>query len=210
VTGRWPRFGVRPLRVDPLLDPRCLVDTEAVALDGADGVCRAPRLGAGRGLGPETLLVLVVGLLSLAWFLRERAALPARRIALVLTLVVGAIPGTYAVLTVRADRPGRVDASARALTRLHDQIRAFATARPCAWVRTESCVACVATAQLALVGHTCTGETTEAPIDLFSDALDVGCAEVDGALRCGTVDDDAAIEGGVPMLDDPFAEEPAP
>lgn len=196
--------------MDPLIDPRCLVDAEAVAIDGADGVCRAPRLGAGRGLGPEALFVLAIALLALAWFVRERAPLAARRGALVLTLLLAAVPGGYAVLGVRADRPSAAPGIARKVTRLHDDVRAFASERGCAWLRTRSCIACVETAELALVGHACSGETTQAPIDLFSDALQVGCAEVDGALRCGTVDDDAEIEGGVPMLEDPFADDPGP
>ncbi len=196
--------------MDPLIDPRCLVDAEAVMVDGADGVCRAPRLGAGRGVGMEGLVGLAVAVLALSWFVRTRVSLRARRVALVLTLALAALPGAYAVLFVRADRPSAADRAARQVVRLHDGVRAFAVERGCAWLRTESCTACVATAELALVGLTCEGETTQAPIDLFTDALAVGCAEVDGALRCGTVDDDARIEGGVPMVDDPFAREPEP
>jgi hypothetical protein len=190
--------------MDPVIDPRCLVDLEAVAIDGADGVCRAPRLGAHHGLGPEALVVLVVAVLALGWFVRERASLRARRAALVLTLLLAAIPGAYAVLVVRADRPAAIDADARRIARLHDGVRAYAAGHGCAWLRTESCTACVATAELALVGHTCGNDDDAAPIDLFTDALTVGCSEVEGALRCGTVDDDTEIEGGVPMRIDPF------
>ena len=192
--------------MDPLIDPRCLVDLEAVAIDGADGVCRAPRLGAGRGLGMEALVVMSVAVLALAWFVRERASLRARRSALVLTLVLAAVPGGYAVFAVRSDRPIAAATAARRIARLHDDVRAFAAEKGCAWPRTESCIACVPTAQLALVGLECAGDATTAPIDLFSDALAASCGEVDGALRCGTVDVDMEIEGGVPMRVDPFAE----
>jgi hypothetical protein len=191
--------------MDPLIDPRCLVDLEAVTIDGAEGVCRAPRLGAGRGLGVEALVMMVVALLAVGWFVRERSSLRARRVALVLTLALAAVPGAYALFAVRADRPAMVASGGRRIARLHDAVRAFASENGCAWLRTESCVACVPTAQLALVGLGCGGETTEAPIDLFSDALAASCGEVDGALRCGTVDDDFEIEGGVPMRVDPFA-----
>lgn len=193
--------------MDPLLDPRCLVDVEAVAIDGADGVCRAPRLEAGSGLGGEAMVGLAVAVLALGWFVRERAPLRARRTALVLTLLLAALPGAHAVLVVRADRPSAIVTATNRITRLHDAIRELAIAHDCAWVRTTRCHACLGTAELALVGHACGAESTEAPIDLFSDALAVGCSEEDGSLRCGTVDDDTQIEGGVPMRVDPFATE---
>ena len=192
--------------MDPLIDPRCLVDTESIAIDGADGVCRAPRLGAARGLGVEALLVLSVAVLAFAWFARPAPA-RATRFALALTLLLGVLPGAYAVLAVRADRPTAVWTSARHITRLHDAVRAYAAREGCGWIRTASCLACVETAELALVGLTCPSDTSAHPIDLFSDALESGCAEADGSLRCGTVDDDHAIEGGVPMTRDPFAPE---
>lgn len=194
--------------MDPLIDPRCLVDLEAVMIDGADGVCRAPRLGAGGGLGIETVIVMVVALLAVGWFVRERASLDARRAALVITLALAAVPGGHAIFAVRADRPTVLASSARRIARLHDGVRAFGGESHCAWLRTESCVACVPAAELALVGLECAGGETGDPIDLFSDALDLSCGEVEGALRCGTVDDDHRIEGGVPMRIDPFADGP--
>jgi hypothetical protein len=185
--------------MDPLIDPRCLVTTEAVVVDGANGICRDSRLRS-HVSGAAAAVALVALVAGLAWFSRERVSLTLRRAALVLTLAIASIPGLYAVLAVRADRPAEVDRSARRIARTEDEIRAFAAAHRCAWIRTQSGSAAVPIARLAITGYgpSAPGCETPAPIDLFADALEGGCTDVDGTLRCGTVDDDTQLDDAAP------------
>jgi hypothetical protein len=177
--------------VDPILDPRCLMTTESLVVDGANGVCHEPRLEARHPPGAASAFALAMTIGAISWFVRDRVPLRLRRSLLLLTLVVAALPGAWAILAVRADAPRTIDRSARRLTRTHDEVRAFTEAHGCAWIRTESSVAAEPVARLAMAGHRC---TDPAPIDLFADALESGCVErADGSLACGTVDDDSAL-----------------
>lgn len=177
--------------MDPILDPRCLMTTEAVIVDGANGVCHAPRLEARQPPGAEALFALAMTIGAISWFVRERVPLRLRRMLLLATLVAASLPGFWAILAVRADAPRTIDRSARRVTRTHDEVRAFAEAHGCAWIRTESSVAAEPVTRLALTGHRC---ADPAPIDLFADALESGCVESDdGALACGTIDDDTLL-----------------
>ncbi|MFO0686463.1 MAG: hypothetical protein U0234_30645 [Sandaracinus sp.] len=177
--------------MDPILDPRCLMTTEALVVDGANGVCHEPRLEARRPPGAASLFALFFVVGALSWFARDRMPVGLRRGLLVLALAVAALPGFWALLSVRADAPSLSARSARRLARTHDEIAAFATEHECAWVRTEGSIAALPVARFALVGHRC---AHPAPIDLFADALESGCTEAeDGSLACGTVDDDSRL-----------------
>jgi hypothetical protein len=176
--------------LDPILDPRCLVTTESVVIDGANGVCHEPRLHAHDGPGAMALFALVMMLGALSWLVRDRISLRLRRALLIATLAAASIPGFASLLAVRADAPAHVARTARRLTRTHDEVRAFAEAHECAWIRTDVALAAVPIARLAIVDQHC---TDPAPIDLFADALESGCTETDGALACGTIDDDSRL-----------------
>ena len=175
--------------MDPLVDPRCLVTTDAVLVDGASGVCHGNRMNAGEPLGLVELGVLVLALVAAVWVLRAGAP-RVRRIALVATLVFGALPGFTSVLFVRADRPRNIRRAGREVTALHDAIRDYAGAHGCAEVVRSECTACEAIADLALAGLRC---EAPAPIELRGDAISSGCAEEEGHLVCGVMpfEDDA-------------------
>lgn len=177
--------------MDPILDPRCLMTTEAVIVDGANGVCHEPRLQARQAPGAAAVFALAMTLGATSWFARTRVPLGLRRALLLASLVLASLPGLWAILAVRADAPATVDRSARRIARTHDEVRAFAQARGCAWIRTESAAAAEPITRLATVDLRC---ADPAPIDLFADALESGCVETgEGALACGTVDDDTAL-----------------
>ncbi len=169
--------------MDPLVDPRCLVTAEALLVDGANGVCGAPRHHAGEAPPlPASSLFVVVFVVALA--VRLRRPLMARPGALLAgALVVGALPGLIAVVAVRADRPFAVGATADRVVHVHDEVTAFARAHGGAFLRTEAELAVVPIARLALARMP---ENRDAPIDLFEGSLDEGCEEIDGALTCGT------------------------
>lgn len=177
--------------MDPILDPRCLMTTESLVVDGANGVCHEPRLDARQPPGMASLVALAMAIGAISWFVREKVSLRLRRGLLFATLAVAALPGFWAILTVRADAPRAIDRSARRLTRMHDEIRAFARTHECAWIRTESSVAAEPIARLAMAGLRC---DDPAAIDLFADALEMGCTEqANGSLSCGTIDDDSRL-----------------
>lgn len=165
--------------------------TEAIVVDGANGVCHEPRLEARQPPGAASLFAALFVVGALSWFARDRLPVQLRRGLLVLALAVAAVPGVWAIFAVRADAPGQSARSARRIARTHDEIAAFARAHECAWVRTESSIAALPVARLALIGQRC---ASPAPIDLFADALESGCTEnEDGSLSCGTVDDDSRL-----------------
>lgn len=177
--------------MDPILDPRCLLTTESIVVDGANGVCHEPRLEARRPPGMASLFALAVMVGAMSWFLRTRLPLRLRRGLLLGTLALASLPGFWAVLAVRADAPRTVDRSARRITRTHDEVRRFGREHGCAWIRTESALAAGPIARLALGGLRC---ADPAPIDLFADTFESGCVErEDGSLACGTIDDDSRL-----------------
>ena len=165
--------------------------TESLVVDGANGVCHEPRLDARQPPGTSAVIAIAMMFGAVSWFVRARVSLRLRRALLVGTLALAALPGFWAILTVRADAPSTIARSARRLTRTHDEIRAFAHAHQCAWIRTESSVAAEPIARLAMAGQRC---SDPASIDLFADALESGCVETEhGSLACGTVDDDTRL-----------------
>ncbi|MBX7194579.1 MAG: hypothetical protein K1X94_21160 [Sandaracinaceae bacterium] len=166
---------------DPLQDPRCLVTTEALVVDGANGVCRDARVGDASVLRAASWIVGAA--LVVAWWRAER--LPRRRrVAVVVALAtMAALPGWYALLAVRADSPSHVAESARDVHRLHDGLRDFARRHGCAEVTVDACTGCAPIARLALSDLIC---ATPASIELHEDALEVGCLEHEARLVCGT------------------------
>ncbi len=165
--------------------------TEAIVVDGANGVCHEPRLEARRPPGAASLFAALFVVGALSWFSRDRLPLRLRRTLLLSALAIAALPGYWAIFAVRADAPAVSARSARRIQRTHDEIATFARAHGCAWVRTEGSIGALPVARLALVGARC---ADPAPIDLFADALESGCVETDeGSLACGTVDDDSRL-----------------
>ena len=166
---------------DPIHDPRCLVTSEALFVDGANGVCHDPRVG---DPSPWRAVGLVVATaLVIAWL--SRARLPSRRrAAWLLALALGAaLPGWLALLVVRADGPMQISASAAETRRLHDTLRDFAREHGCAEVRLDHCLTCAPIARLALSGLTC---DHPASIELHEDAASGACAVEDDTLICGS------------------------
>ncbi len=171
--------------MDPLLDPRCLETTDAVVVDGANGICHGNRMNAGEPLGVGPLGVLLLALVSLAWLTGRGGLARARHAALAATLVLGALPGAMSLVFVRADRPRNVRRAGREVAALHDAVRAFAEEHGCAEVVESECTACAAIVRLALVDLRC---EAPAPIELRGDAIVSGCAEEEGRLVCGVLD----------------------
>lgn len=179
---------VTPRSMDPLHDPRCLVTTEALFLDGANGVCGTPRHHAGEA-PPALGLVLFVGVMAVALAVGRgaRRLLPRQRRALgvvaVGALVACSAPGLYALGAVRADSPTSAATSAHGVARAHDQVRAFATAHGGAVLRTETETSVVPIARLALTDVPGPGAS---PIDLFDGTLEEGCRDLGDTLACGS------------------------
>jgi hypothetical protein len=159
----------------------CITTTEALVIDGANGVCRDVRRDAGEPLGFEVLPAL--GMLAVAvWALRS-VRLAARRWLVMAAIVAGAaLPGWNALLWVRADRPTTIYAHAARVAALHDAVRSHATEHGCAEVVHDECLACRPIALLALVDRRC---AEPAPIELHADALESGCEASGARLVCG-------------------------
>lgn len=160
----------------------CIATTAELVIDGANGVCADARDGAGAPLTfaelAPVLGLMVLGAVML--WLRKRRRAPIA--ALGLMLAAAALPGTYAALAWRADRPAEVRASVAPIERLHDGIRAFADEHDCAELVRSECLACEPIARLALVDRRC---NFPAPIEIHADALEAGCIDEGGRLRCG-------------------------
>jgi hypothetical protein len=176
--------------MDPLHDPRCLVTTEALFLDGANGVCGTPRQSAGEG-PPALALLTFILVLAVAITVRTRSRLLARRTIVMATvaLALAALPGLWAILALRADRPTDVATSASRVARAHHAVHAFAREHRGAVLRTQTEISIVPIARLALIGVSHGGVATSAPpaaIDLFDDTLEDGCRVLGDSLVCGT------------------------
>lgn len=167
----------------PVSDPAsCIPRTAELIIDGANGVCAHSRSAAGETLTVGELAPFV----GLAWLAAAVLALKARQVrrtaALVALLGAAALPGAYAALMWRADRPAAVAESVAPIAALHDELRRFATEHHCAELVRSECLACEPIARLALVDRRC---AHPAPIELRSDALEAGCIELEGRLVCG-------------------------
>ncbi len=165
---------------DPLTDPRCLVTTDALVIDGANGVCRDARLGeasASRALA----WLLLAALVFAGW--RAKGITSRRRAALVaVTALLAAAPGYLALARSRADAPSRVAQSAEEIRDLERSMRRFARAHGCAVVEGDACAACAPIERLALSGLSC---ASPAAIELRADALHGACVERGARLVCG-------------------------
>lgn len=172
---------------DALTDPRCLVTSESLLVDGANGVCRDARLGSREGGAWRASALLAGALLIAAWL---RAPRPSRRtrLAVLAVLALGAAaPGAWALCAVRADRPAHASVAAEGPTRLHDAVRAFASRERCAAVRIDRCESCDPVIRLALAEQAARGcEGPAAWIELHEDALGGRCVERRRTLACGT------------------------
>jgi len=159
----------------------CITSTEALVIDGANGVCRDVRADAGAPLGLEVWLTLVLVAVA-AVVLRARTAVARRRWIIALMLGAAAIPGTHALLVLRADRPTTIYAHAARIVALHDAVRSYATEHGCAEVVRDACLACRPIALLALVDRRCSDPM---PIEFHADALESGCEARGARLVCG-------------------------
>lgn len=160
----------------------CIPSTAELIIDGANGVCAHSRGAAGQRLTAGELLPFA-GLALLGAVVLARKAGHAHRVwALIALLSAAALPGAYAALRWRADRPTAVAASLAPIASLHDELRRFATQHHCAELVRSECLACEPIARLALVDRRC---AHPAPIELHADALETGCVELQGRLVCG-------------------------
>lgn len=157
----------RSVPIDPLRDPRCLVTTDAIVIDGANGVCHDARIAGGRGrfdsLAVHTALslaVLAASLIALS-LVRRGPARPVRALrglapiapALVLALVA-ALPGVWALTYVRADAPHRWPArAARLAQRLDTVVRFAAQHQGCVIAELSACPACDPLVRYAVPVH---------------------------------------------------------
>lgn len=153
-----------PTRSDDLawLDPRCLVTTEAVVIDGANGVCGARRTERFdvHARSPLFLALLIVTLLSLVWRTGLKlpvGALPrcwrARlRLVVLSGLLLAGVPGTYAVCAVRGDRPAARASMAAIVQRALETLERRRRDTGCLGEPVGSCVACVPLVRLSTVG----------------------------------------------------------
>jgi hypothetical protein len=170
---------------DPLTEPRCLETATTVLVDGANGVCHAPRPGAPPCdrllLGAEIALALAVVIVA-PW------PLPRRRLALAFVAAVAAaatLPGLSAIATTRADAPLNAVATVAPMRSLAASLDRFARAHPrCVRVVRNDCIACEPIVRFALPvrGH-CTGAW--GLVTLGPDALEARCAVSRDALVCG-------------------------
>jgi hypothetical protein len=164
-------------------DPRCLVTSDALVIDGANGVCRDARIGRPiAGIASSAALV-IASLLAALVLTRVRLPTRARAWGALVLAAVASLPGWYALATTRADAPLAVAHAAAEIAALHDAIRAHAARRGCAEIRESTCVACEPIARLALSGLTCERPAT---IVLRDDALGGDCVVHEEALICGS------------------------
>jgi hypothetical protein len=178
----WADRIARAVDERPLDDPGCLATSDALVIDGANGVCRDPRLGqtsAGLASGVALVLASLVAALALT---RARLDPRVRARAALCLAALACLPGWYTIATTRADAPQHLERTASEISALHDALRTFARRRGCAQVRENACVACEPIARLALTGLHC---DRPAEVRLHEGALGGRCEERAGALVCG-------------------------
>lgn len=171
-------------------DP-CIASSADLVIDGANGICADTRDHAGEPLSAATALPLLVLVAIAALLFSRPLASTYRRVALGVVLGLAVLPGAYAMLVQRADRPLAVADSTAPIARLHEAIRDFATVPRGTCAVESTCLACEPIARLALIDRGCAPGTE---IVLHADALRVGCRVEGARLRCGS--SDAAHEGG--------------
>lgn len=166
----------------------CIATSSDLVIDGANGVCADTRHAAGQPLSASTVAPLVV-LVVIAAVLSSRKVARAHRAAgLGVLLALAALPGGYALLFERADRPSNLAAATAPIAALHEAIRDFPAVPhvphgPHGTCTVESaCLACEPIARLALIDRGC---APEQEIVLHADALRAGCRVEGARLRCG-------------------------
>jgi hypothetical protein len=123
----------------------CLPDQSALLVDGANGVCDAPR-HLGDVTWTTTALEGLAGIVVGALVLTLAARRPGLALALALALLVGAaVPGLHTLL---AERPSRATL-ASSVSGLHDRVREHA--RSTGPVEAGACLACGPIVRLATV-----------------------------------------------------------
>jgi hypothetical protein len=166
--------------IDPLLDSRCLVTPEALVIDGANGLCAQARLGPRAVWSGPIVAALVVALVVVLLAGRGR-----RAAGVLLGLVTAAVvPGWWAQLAVRADRPLAFIDSAQPVRRLTESIEQFVEGAPCVDVQRNDCVACEPIVRFATAGlRRCPAEPARALL-LEADALGGRCSRTETRLSC--------------------------
>jgi hypothetical protein len=160
-------------------DPRCLATTDALVIDGANGICLDRRIGSAEAGSTSAAALLAASVLAALVLLRLEARTRTRAALAVGSLA--ALPGWYALAT-RADAPQTVGRTSAEIAALHDALRDHAQRHGCARVRDHACVACEPIARLALSGLAC---ERAAEIDLREGALGGRCVAQEDALFCG-------------------------
>lgn len=187
--------------VSSLTDPRCLVTTEAIMLDGTNSVCGASRHPEQWQLpGAAIPFMLVVAAVGVAAALFRGKQAVSRFIVVVLTL--SCAPGLWAVLITRADAPGRVYRIAAEVARFGDALARFHQGRSVVSVQND-CLECQAPLLFVdqgrlpecrvaadgrsecLVPPNRTWTPADGALVLHPDALRGECAAVGATLTCG-------------------------
>jgi hypothetical protein len=160
----------------------CIATSSDLVIDGANGVCADARHGAGEPLSAFTVAPLAALVLIAALLFSPKVARTYRAAGLGVLLALAALPGGYAVLFERADRPSAVADSTAPIAALHEAIRDFATASRGPCVVESACLACDPIARLALIDRGC---APGSEVVLHADALRAGCQVEGTLLRCG-------------------------
>jgi hypothetical protein len=170
--------------------PPCQPTADAVVIHGTNAVCAPTRAadaamsgnGASLALHGALAAAACVGLAVRA----PRVARVARGLVLAAAVALAA-PGLAALLTRRADAPGRIDATAtRAATLTHALEHFAATHDGCVTVSRNDCTACDPFLRYVSPDR---GRCARAAarVVLARDALATArCTETADALRCGT------------------------
>jgi len=190
-----------------LTDPRCLVTTETLIIDGANAVCRFPRIGAHREALPGIAWQVAIALALLLIVAVRRQRVRRRLVTAVLIGALGsAIPGTYALLALRADGPLRQAQTGREITDLLVTVDEFVARKDECVVLDSQCFACraillfVSRARIWDEGAVGSGARVPFPgirvcrgpsglITLGADSLERSCRASDDSLVCGSPGD---------------------
>lgn len=190
-----------PPYVSALTDPRCLVTTEAIMLDGMNSVCGASRHpeqwhlpGAAIPFMAATIAVTAAAVL----FRGKRSIVRLIAVGLALSWA----PGLWAVVFTRADAPGRVYGMAAevarfgdTLARFHDNHKVLSVQNGCLECqapllfvdqgRLPECRAAADGMLECLVPPNRTWRTPDGSLVLHPNALHAECAIAGVTLTCG-------------------------
>ena len=175
--------------LDPLRDPRCLVTTDSVVIDGANAVCHAPRLGhPGSPLAFVVACIVFVATLAALRSFRGSRDAGGAAVTLALFLLLGAAPGLASLALTRADRPSNAFTLSRQISSLADSITRFDRAHAgCIVIDTSQCIACEPIARFARSASTRNASLPcpiPAVVQLGEGSLGGTCTETAASLRC--------------------------